>query len=294
MMKRRDEVLVGIVATIAIALAVVGSLFLARGGLFPGYVVYGVFDWGSGLRQGQPVMLSGVTVGYVDAVDIREDGKLLVTMRVYKKYRVPRGTTAKPAPNGVFGDMMVAMKPDKPTNEYFAIGDTVPAGSGSVGIADVLAKVDSIGADVQALTQALKKSLVDEGGLNDLKKTVRSADQLLVELTRIADTQSEELLRTQRSFQHLANSVDSAQVDSTVRALGELSRNVTQLTTDLRGTTTQLNGILKKLDSNEGSAGLLLNDPGLYRDVRGLVQRLDSLTTDFQRNPRKYIKLSIF
>ena len=72
-MKRRDEVLVGIVATAAIGLAVVGSMFLARGGLLPGYVLYSTFDWGSGLRQGQPVMLSGVSVGYVDAVDIRRD-----------------------------------------------------------------------------------------------------------------------------------------------------------------------------------------------------------------------------
>jgi len=293
-MKRRDEVLVGIVATVAIGLAVVGSLFLARGGLFPGNVYYSTFDWGSGLRQGQPVMLSGVTVGYVDGVDIRDDGKLLVTMRIYKKYRVPKGTTSKPAPNGVFGDMMVAMKPDKPTNDYFAIGDTIPAGSGLVGIADVLARVDSIASDVHELTRALKKSLVDEGGINDLKKTVRSADELLVHLTRIAEEQSAELLKTQQSFQHLANAVDSAQVDSTLRSIGDLSRNVSVLTSDLRGTTTQLNGILKKLDSNEGSAGMLLNDPGLYRDVRGLVQRLDSLSTEFQRNPRKFVKLSIF
>lgn len=294
MMKRRDEVLVGIVATIAIALAVVGSLFLARGGLFPGYVVYGVFDWGSGLRQGQPVMLSGVTVGYVDAVDIREDGKLLVTMRVYKKYRVPKGTTAKPAPNGVFGDMMVAMKPDKPTTEYFAVMDTIPAAAGAAGIAEVLAKVDSISVDVRGLTQALRKELVDEGGLRDIRKTVTSANSLIVELTRIADVQSAELTKTQHSLQRLANAVDSAQVDSTVRSLGELSRNVTMLTNDLRGTTNQLNGILTKLDKGDGTAAQLLNDPGLYRDVRSLVQRLDSLSTDFQKNPRKYIKLSIF
>jgi phospholipid/cholesterol/gamma-HCH transport system substrate-binding protein len=293
-MKRRDEVLVGIVATAAIGLAVIGSMFLARGGLLPGYVVYSAFDWGSGLRQGQPVMLSGVSVGYVDAVDIRRDGKLLVTMRIYNKYQVPKGTTAAVAPNGVFGDMMVAMKPSIPTDDFFAIGDTIPAGPGTVGIGEVLTKVDAISQDVQALTRALRADLVDSGGLREVRRTVTSANALIASLSEIAEQQASELTRTQRSIQRLASSIDSAQVDSTVRALGELSRNVNLLTNDLRGTTEQLNAVLKKVDSGNGSAAQLLNDPGLYRDVRGLVQRLDSLTTDFQRNPKKYVKLSIF
>lgn len=293
-MKRRDEVLVGIVATAAIGLAVVGSMFLARGGLLPGYVVYSAFDWGSGLRQGQPVMLSGVSVGYVDAVDIRRDGKLLVTMRIYNRYQVPKGTTAAVAPNGVFGDMMVAMKPSTPTDDFHAIGDTIPAGPATVGIGEVLTKVDAISQDVQALTKALRTELVDEGGLREVRRTVTNANALIASLEGIAEAQSAELTRTQRSIQRLANAVDSAQVDSTVRAIGELSRNVNTLTNDLRGTTQQLNAVLKKLESGEGSAGQLLNDPGLYRDVRGLVQRLDSLSTEFQRNPRKFIKLSIF
>ena len=293
-MKRRDEVLVGIVTTVALGLAVVGSMFLARGGLLPGYVMFSTFDWGSGLRQGQPVMLSGVSVGYVDAVDINRSGKLLVKMRIYKKYKVPHGTTSKVAPNGVFGDMMVAMTPTVPTDDYYAEGDTVPAGAPMVGIGEVLTKVDSISQDVQALTKALRTELVDRGGLADVRRTVTSANALIASLGVIAEQQSAELTRTQQSIQRLANAVDAAQVDSTLRGLSDVARNVNQLTTDLRGTTTQLNSVLAKLEKGDGSAGMLLNDPGMYRDVRGLLQRLDSLTLDFQKNPRKYINLTIF
>ena len=63
---------------------------------------------------------------------------------------------------------------------------------------------------------------------------------------------------------------------------------------DLRTTAANLDAVLKKLEAGQGSAGLLLNDPGMYRDTRALLQRLDSLTADFQRNPRKYIKFSVF
>jgi hypothetical protein len=57
-------------------------------------------------------------------------------------------------------------------------------------------------------------------------------------------------------------------------------------------TTQQLNGVLAELESGEGTAGLLLNDPGMYRDTRALLARFDSPTVDFQRNPRKHINLS--
>jgi len=293
-MKRRDEVLVGIVATAAVGLGIVGSLYLARGGLLPGYEVYSVFDWGSGLRQGQPVMLSGVSVGYVATTDIRRDGKLVVGMRIYNRYEVPIGTTSRVAPNGVFGDMMVTLQPSQATDAHFAPGDTIPAGAPTVGVGEILGKVDSIGRDVQALTQALRTELVDERGLADLRQTVRAAQSLIETLDRVAAEQSRELTRTQQSVRRVAGALDSAQVDSTLHAVGDLAGNVAKLTADLQGTAANLDAVLKKLESGEGSAGRLLNDDGLYRDTRALLQRLDSLTADFQRNPRKYIKFSVF
>ena len=293
-MKRRDEVLVGIVATAAVGLGVVGSLYLARGGLLPGYEVYSVFDWGAGLRQGQPVMLSGVSVGYVATTDIRRDGKLIVGMRIYKRYEVPLGTTARVAPNGVFGDMMVTLQPSRATDDHFTPGDTIPAGAPTVGMGEILGKVDSIGRDVQALTRSLRTELVDEHGLADLRRTVMAAQALIETLDRVAAEQSRELTRTQQSVRRVAGAIDSAQVDSTLHAVGDLAGNVAKLTADLQGTAANLDAVLRKLESGEGSAARLLNDDGLYRDTRALLQRLDSLTADFQRNPRKYIKLSVF
>ena len=293
-MKRRDEVLVGIVATVALVLAVTGSLLLARGGLAPGYPVYSVFAWGAGLRAGQPVLLSGVSVGYVEDVDFRRDGFLVISMRINKQYQVPKTTTARIVPNGVFGDMMVAMTPGVMTADNFVEGDTIPAGPPSLGIGDVLARVDSIGRDVQAVTQALNKEFVENGGLAQLRQTVVKANELIETLDQVASAQSAELTRTQQALRKVVTAVDSAQVDSTVRAIAGASGAMNTLATDLQGTTARLNAVIARLEGKEGSAGLLMNDPALYNDTRGLLMRLDSLTADFQKNPRKYIKFSIF
>lgn len=294
MMRRRDEVLVGIVATVAVAVAVMGSLLLARGGLSSGYPLYSKFAWGAGLRAGNPVLLSGVAAGYVADVSFERDGHLLVTLRLQNKYKVPRGTTARIVPNGVFGDMMLALTPGPAEAENHEEGDTIPSGPPSTQIGDVLARMDSIGRDLQGLTRALNTELVEERGLQKIRLAVENGNALMVSLTQIAEAQSAELMRTQLAIRKVVSAVDSAAIDSTVRAMAAASQAVSVLATDLRTTTTRLNGVLAKLESGEGSAGQLMNDPGLYRDTRALLQRLDSLTADFQRNPRKYIKLSIF
>ena len=100
-MRRRNEVLVGIVVLTALILGVLGTLWLVRGGLTSGYPLYAVFPWGSGLKQGQPVLLSGVNVGYVGDINLEKDGTLTVTMRIMKDYDVPSGTVATVEPNGL-------------------------------------------------------------------------------------------------------------------------------------------------------------------------------------------------
>src|SRR3989337_2102419 len=101
-MKKRDEVLVGLLLIVTIVIAVLGSLWLARGGLAKGYPLYAKFPWGAGLKQGQPVWLVGVSVGYVDQVDLHQNGTLVTTLRIQKEYRVPVTSTATVVPNGIF------------------------------------------------------------------------------------------------------------------------------------------------------------------------------------------------
>jgi phospholipid/cholesterol/gamma-HCH transport system substrate-binding protein len=59
-------------------------------------------------------------------------------------------------------------------------------------------------------------------------------------------------------------------------------------------TVDRLNSVIAKLEKGDGSAAKLLNDPGLYNDLRSVLNRVDSLTADFKKNPRRYIDLRIF
>jgi phospholipid/cholesterol/gamma-HCH transport system substrate-binding protein len=293
-MKRSNEVLVGVTATIALVIAIVGSLYLARGGLQPGYKLFAKFTWGAGLKQGQPVLLSGVNVGFVNAVEIRADGLLIVQLRVRKEYKIPKGTTATIEPNGFFGDQLVALHPDKPNTLTYAPGDTLLSGHATPSIGDVLMRVDTIAANISVLTSSLNKEFAEGGGFGELRHAVKNADAFMTDLKRIASEQNAELVKTQMAMRKAASAVDSLAIDSTLRSFKTAASNLGSLTTDIRETSARLNATIEKVNSGPGSLGKLMNDPGLYSDIRGLVTRLDSLTADFKKNPRKYIKLSIF
>jgi phospholipid/cholesterol/gamma-HCH transport system substrate-binding protein len=300
-MKKRDDVLVGIVMAAALVVLILGSLWLARGGLSKGYPLYANFPWNSGLKQGQPVLLAGVNVGYVDEVDLRDNGTVLTTFRVGKKYKVPQGTTATVVANGIFGDMAIALTPKRPNPLSISPGDTVPVGPSSPGIAQLTSKADSIATSVNAITTAFQKELVAAGGVTDLRRTLASSNALMLssnrlvnEISAIAAEQNRQLAMTQASLRRATSAIDSAKIDSTLVNLRSTTANMNTLVADFRGTSARLDSVVQKANSGTGSIGLALNDPGAYNDLRAMIQHMDSIMVDLKKNPRRYINLRVF
>lgn len=300
-MKKRDDVLVGIVMAVAIIVAILGSLWLARGGLSKGYALYAKFPWSSGLKQGQPVLLAGVNVGYVDEVQLRQDGTVLTTFRVGKDYKVPQGTVATVIPNGIFGDMAIALTPKRPNPLSIPENDTLPVGPSSPGIAELTSKGDSIATSVNAITTALNKELVASGGVADLRKALASSNALVLnmnklvsEFSSVAAEQNRQLTMTQASLRRATSGVDSAKIDSTLKNVRATSENFAVLSADFKQTSAKLDSVIAKVNGGTGSVGLALNDPGAYNDVRSLIAHMDSIMVDLKKNPRRYINLKIF
>ncbi|MFL5469569.1 MAG: MlaD family protein [Gemmatimonadaceae bacterium] len=293
-MKRRDEVLVGLLVTAAVIVTILGSLWLARGGLSKGYPLYAKFPWGAGLKQGQPVWLVGVSVGYVDNVELRQDGTLITTVRIQKNYQVPITSRATVVPNGIFGDMAVALTPSRPDARSFKPGDTVPVGPSNPGIAELTSKADSVMRSVNSVTAALEHEMVASGGIRDLRNTIGATNRLVNEFAAIAAEQSRQLSATMTSLRRATGAIDPAKVDSTITNFRTASANMAAMSADLKETSAKLDVLLAKVDSGPGTVAKLLNDPGAYNDARGVLQRMDSLLADIKRNPKRYINVSIF
>jgi phospholipid/cholesterol/gamma-HCH transport system substrate-binding protein len=293
-MKRRDEVAVGVLITIAVIVLVIGTLWLMRGGLSSGYPLYARFAWGQNLKQGQPVLLAGVQIGYVSDVDLRDDGFLDVEMRINDQ-SVPRNATAEVVPVGIFGDAAIALKvTPPPIAERFTPGDTVPTRPASSGLDALTARADTITGSLQRVARAFETQFVQEGGLRDLRQAVASMSRLTTQLSTVAAEQNRNLTATLAAFRSTARGIDSAQIATTLTSFRQTAASADSLMLRLSSNTTQLQAILARIERGEGTAGKFLTDTGLYRDARNLLTRADSLMSDFQRNPRKYINLTIF
>src|SRR2546423_4798397 len=201
MKKKRDDVLVGVMVVVTIAVLVLGSLWLARGGLSKGYPLYAKFPWGAGLKQGQPVLLVGVSVGYLDEVDLHMDGTLVTTLRIQKHYQVPLTSRATVIPNGIFGDMAVALTPSRPDPRSYKPGDTVPICPSTPGIAELTSKADSVMRSINAVTASLEHEMVAGGGVRALRYTIALTNRPVTDLSAIANEQSRQLYVTMISLQ---------------------------------------------------------------------------------------------
>ena len=300
-MKRRDEVLVGIFLTVAIAIALLGTLWLVRGGLSSGYPLYAKFAWGQNLKPGQPVLLAGVNVGAVSDVKLRDDGFLDVFLRVDDDVKVPRNSVASVQPVGIFGDAAIALTPKGPSPISYQPGDTVPVGPSATDIQALENKADSVMTAVNAMMTTLNAELFASGGIRDIRRSLAStatlsanAAQLSVQLNRIAAEQNRNLTLTMNQLRSAMSAVDSAKIDSTLKNFQTSSASLTQIASNLANTSRRADSIMAGIQNGQGNAGKLLKDTLLYSDLRGLVTQADSVLADLKKNPKKYINLSIF
>ena len=97
-----------------------------------------------------------------------------------------------------------------------------------------------------------------------------------------------------RAKQAMTERLDRATRAATLASVRGTAANADSLMLRLSSNTTQLQAILARLERGEGTAGKFMTDSMLYRDARNLLTRVDSLVSDFQRNPRKYINLRVF
>jgi phospholipid/cholesterol/gamma-HCH transport system substrate-binding protein len=300
-MKRSNEILVGLLLLLGGAIAIFGSIWLVRGSLASGYPLFARFPWGAGLKPGQPVLLAGVTAGSVADVTYDPKGTVQVTLRISQGFQVPRGSVASSIPVGFFGDRAIAIEPPKNVTDYIPEGDSLIVSKASATTDEVISTADSITHDIRGITLPLRQQLADSGGIQDIRAILRSTSALTTQLNAVILAQNAQLTaamtsvnRSLKALERTTSALDSLRVDSLTRNAGRASANVAAITDSLRHTMQSLNATMARLERGDGTAGKLLTDSLLYNDVRRLVTRLDSVTADFKRDPRKYIKFSVF
>lgn len=294
-MKLTKEIKIALVAIVGILIMYFGINFLKGMNLFStNNAYYMTFDDIQGLGASTPIYADGYKVGIVDGLeyDYKENGPIKVKVDIIKDLRIPQGSKAEIVKD-LMGNLQVNLLLANNPRERVEPGGIIP-GAVNGGMMDkaanlvpvvekMLPKLDSILTSVNALLAdpALAASLHNvETITSNLTVSTRELNTLMAGLNKQVPGMIEK-----------ANGV----LDNTNR----LTANLASL--DVQGTLNKVNQTLEsahqfteKLNSNQGSLGLLMNDTKLYDNLTSTMSHADSLVIDLKAHPKRYVHFSVF
>lgn len=294
-MKLTKEIKIALVAIVGILILYFGINFLKGMNLFSTNNTYFItFDDIQGLGASTPIYADGYKVGTVDGLeyDYKENGPIKVKVDIIKDLRIPQGSKAEIVKD-LMGNLQVNLLLANNPRERVEPGGIIP-GAVNGGMMDkaaslvpvvekMLPKLDSILTSVNAL-------LADPALAASLHNVETITSNLTVS-TRELNTLMAGLNKQVPGMIGKANGV----LDNTNR----LTANLASL--DVQGTLNKVNQTLEsahqfteKLNSNQGSLGLLMNDTKLYDNLTSTMGHADSLVIDLKAHPKRYVHFFVF
>jgi phospholipid/cholesterol/gamma-HCH transport system substrate-binding protein len=92
---------------------------------------------------------------------------------------------------------------------------------------------------------------------------------------------------------------NNARIDSTLYNLQKTTDNlakakISEAVASMQSTMDQLQTVISKVNSPNGSLGLLINDKKLYQNLEGTTRSLNILLDDLRVHPKRYVSVSVF
>src|SRR3989442_1360632 len=214
----KEEVSVGVMVIAGLVVFTIGMFWLTgRSFTSTGVTVRAEFANVKGLKEGDPVRVSGVKKGRVQQVQLQRVGRVAVTLQLSPDVRPHRDATATVAAADFLGAMYVAYDPGA-APELLAEGKPIP------------------GVTEEQFSDVAAGAATAANG-----PTVKQTQQPLAALERV--------------MVRLDTLLGAANPTTTGKRLDTLSVNLAQLTNRLSDATGSLKRLLDKMDRGEGTLG---------------------------------------
>lgn len=294
-MKLTKEIKIALVAIVGILVMYFGINFLKGMNLFStNNAYYMTFDDIQGLGASTPIYADGYKVGTVDGLeyDYKENGPIKVKVDINKDLRIPQGSKAEIVKD-LMGNLQVNLLLANNPRERVEPGGIIP-GAVNGGMMDKAANLVPV---VEKMLPKLDSILTSVNAL--------LADPALVASLHNVETITSNLTVSTRELNTLMAGLNK-QVPGMVRKANGVLDNTNRLTAnlaslDVQGTLNKVNQTLEsahqfteKLNSNQGSLGLLMNDTKLYDNLTSTMGHADSLVIDLKAHPKRYVHFSVF
>ncbi len=289
------EVKIALVAIAGVVVLFFGMNFLKGLNIFSSEDNYYVqFSDITGLSSSSPVYADGFKVGVVKDIiyDYSHTEGSKVLIGVDKQLRIPQGSSAEIV-SDMLGNVKVNLLLANNPREKVAPGGLIKGmiNDGAMGklqdmvpaVEKMLPKLDSIMTSLNAILAdpAIRQSLHNVQAITDnLTTSTAQLNTLMAGLNKNVPGMMAKANNVLDNTETLTANLAAVDVASTMRQVDQTIANVQQLTA--------------KLNSKEGTLGLLMNDTQLYDNLNSTMRNADSLVIDLRQHPKRYVHFSVF
>lgn len=289
------EVKIALVAIVGVVILFFGMNFLKGLDLFSSTDDYFIeFKDISGLSSSSPIYADGFQVGTVKDViyDYTNTSPTKVVVAIDKAMRIPEGSSAE-----IVSDMMGNVKVNLllATNPRSCVmpGQTIRGdvnGGAMRQLSAMIPAVEAMLPKLDSILASLNTLLADPA----LAHTLHNVETVTQNLT----ASSAELNKLMVAMNHgvptmmtKANRVlDNADVLTTNLASLDLASTKQQVDNTIAG----VQQLTDRLNSTDGTLGLLMNDASLYNNLTSTMRDADSLLVNLRQHPKRYVHFSLF
>lgn len=308
-MKITNETKVGILAAFSIALLIIGYNFLKGNAIFSSEtILYARYTHVDGLGVSKPVLINGYQIGRVDALQLEPNGSILATLKIKGKYDIPKNSVARLESTDLLGSKAIVMALG--SGAFAEDGDTLNANVEKNLMETVqpvqkkaeliIGKMDSILTSVNSILNPNFQKNVDKSfnsiasTLSSLEATSKKVDNLVgAEGSRISvilanvEAISNNLKNNNQKINGILNNINSITDQVAAANFKQTIDNANKVVADLQS-------MVGKMNTGNGSLSLLLNDSKMYDNLNSASKNLDNLIIDLKENPKRYVHFSVF
>lgn len=316
-MKVSKEFKTGLLVILSLVVLFVGVNFLKGDNAFgrtPTY--YAIFETSAFLEPSSQVFFNGVAVGLVKTIENHPNdlSKVVVKFTVTKKgLRIPRGSYAEIAnPNLLSKGVLLHF--DYFASDFHDEHDTIP-GQVQMDIQDAVSEqILPVKEKLERLMGSIEHMVVSinsfwdttaaqslDGSLLEVKVAISRFGNLAKNLDEMVYSEKIRLTQILTNVDDITYNLKESneKISKIIGNVAELSDSL--LTSDFKATIQKatltldkINGALENASNGEGTLGKLLHDDELHNELVQTNKTLQSLVTDLERNPHRYIHFSVF
>lgn len=253
---------------------------------------YALFDDVSKLLISSPIYVKGYQIGLINRIEMASDDpmRFAVGLNLSENVNIPRDSYLE-YDIDMFGASTVNLVMGSSV-DYIQLGDTITGGRlfGLMDeVASVMPKADSLLLRVDSLIYSLHKIMTNPAWEQSIQSIGSTADQL----SRSSASLNRMMASLEKDIPEVSKNLASVSSD-----LKEVSSEVSQI--DLAGmftsideTVDNLKLLTAKINSDDNSVGLLLNDTKLHDSLSITLNTAAKLLEDVRQNPDRYLKVRV-